>query len=54
MAVFFDLEKEYGRTWKYGVMRDLHRLGLWGRLPMFIKQLLDDRLFEVRMSDTQT
>ena len=36
-AVFFDLEKAYDTTWKYGMMRDLHDLGLRGRLPMFIK-----------------
>ena len=38
-AVFFDLEKAYDTTWKYGIMRDLHDLGLRGRLPMFIKKL---------------
>ena len=36
-AVFFDLEKAYDTTWKYGIMRDLHDLGLRGRLLMFIK-----------------
>ena len=30
-AVFFDLEKTYDTTWKYGIMRDLN-----GRLPHFI------------------
>ena len=28
MALFFDLEKAYDTTWKYGVMRDLYDLGL--------------------------
>jgi len=28
VAVFFDLEKAYDTTWKYGIMRDLHRAGL--------------------------
>ena len=36
-AVFFDLEKAYDTTWKYGIMRDLYDLGLRGRLLMFIK-----------------
>ena len=35
-AVFFDLEKAYDTTWKYGIMRDLSDFGLKGRLPHFI------------------
>jgi hypothetical protein len=28
VAIFFDLEKAYGTTWKYGIMKDLFDLGL--------------------------
>ena len=28
MAVFFDLEKAYEITWKFGIMKDLHSLEL--------------------------
>ena len=28
VAVFFDLEKAYDTTWKYGIMNDLHEIGL--------------------------
>ena len=38
-AIFFDLEKASDTTWEYGIMQDLHDLGLKGRLPMFIKKL---------------
>ena len=34
MSLFFDLEKAYDLTWKYGIHRELHRLGLRGRLPL--------------------
>ena len=43
VAVFFDLEKAYDTTWKHGIMqkhgimKDLHKLGLKGRLPLFSK-----------------
>ena len=37
IAVFFDLEKAYNITWRFGIMKDLHRMGLRGRLPNFIK-----------------
>ena len=28
VAIFFDLERAYDATWKYGIMRDLHQAGL--------------------------
>ena len=51
-AVFFDLEKAYDTTWKYGIMRDLYDLGLRGRLPMFLKNFLFERTFRVRVGST--
>ena len=50
VAVFFDLEKAYDTTWKYGIMKDLHDAGLRGRLPLFIEEFLSDRQFQVRLS----
>ena len=56
-AVFFDLEKAYDTTWKYGIMHDLHEFGLKGRLPTFINNFLSDRNFKVcvgtNLSDSQ-
>ena len=49
VAVFFDLEKAYDTTWKYGILRDLHNTGLRGNLPLFIQNFLDDRTFQVRL-----
>ncbi len=52
VAVFFDLEKAYDTTWKYGIMKDLHDLGLKGHLPDFISNFLKDRQFQVRVGTT--
>ena len=49
VAVFFDLEKAYDTTWRYGI---LHELGLKGRLPVFIKSFLADRCMQVRVRST--
>ena len=49
VAIFFDLEKAYDTTWKYGIMRDLHDAGLRGRLPIFISNFLSNREFMVRL-----
>ena len=40
VAVFFDLEKAYDTTWRHGIMRDLHDLGIRGRLATFIENFL--------------
>ena len=47
VSVFFYLEKAYDRTWKYGIMKDLHGFGLRVRLPNFISGFLKDRSFKV-------
>ena len=28
VSVFFDLEKAYDTTWKYGILKDVHDIGL--------------------------
>ena len=47
VAVFFDLHKAYDTTWKHGILKDLYNKGLRGNLPMFIKNFLSCRHFEV-------
>ena len=49
MAVFFDLQKAYDTTWKYGILQDLHNMGLRGNLPIFIGNFLTDRTFQVHL-----
>ena len=46
---FFDLEKAYETTWQYGIIRDLHRIGLRCRLPVFVSEYLRDRRIRVRI-----
>ena len=45
IAIFFDIEKAYDTTWKYGITKDLENMGLKGKLPIFIKNFLNDRKF---------
>ena len=49
IAVFFDLEKAYDTTWKYGIMKDLYDMNIRGRMPLFIENFLKDRSFNVRL-----
>ena len=52
VGVFFDLEKAYESTWKFGIMRDLHNAGLRGRLPLFIESFLKNWQFHVRLGSS--
>ena len=54
MSVFFDLEKAYDTTWKYGILKDLFDMGLKGRLPIFIENFLSDRNFKVKANSTMS
>ena len=51
VSIFFDLEKAYDTTWKHGIILDLYKTGLRGRLPMFICDFLSDRYFKVRVGN---
>ena len=51
-AVFFDLEKAFDTTWKFGIMKDLHDLNLRGNLPKFIENFLKNRSFHVKVGTT--
>ena len=46
VSIFFDLEKAYDTTWKYGILKDLHEAGLRGRMPAFITKFLENRNLE--------
>ena len=52
VAVYFDLEKAYDTTWKYGIMKDLHDAGLRGHMATFISKFLSNRKFSVRIGGT--
>ena len=45
VSIFFDLEKAYDTTWKYGIMKDLHDMDHRERLPFFIQNFLTERKF---------
>ena len=37
VTIFFDLEKAYDTTWKYGIMKNIHDIGLKGRLAYLFR-----------------
>ena len=52
VGVFFDLETAYDTTWRFEILKDLHDIGLKGRLPMYIKEFLKGRTFKVNVNNS--
>ncbi|GFW07143.1 putative RNA-directed DNA polymerase from transposon X-element [Trichonephila clavipes] len=49
VSIFFDIEKAYDRTWRYGILRTLFNFGFRGNLPTFIKKFLKLRTFRASL-----
>ena len=49
VGLSFDLENFYETTCQYGIIRDLHRIGLRGRLSVFVSEYLRNRRIRVRI-----
>lgn len=52
VGVFFDIEKAYDTTWRYGILRKLRDWGLRGQIPRLIQSFLDKRFFQVRIGNS--
>ena len=52
IVVFFDLEKAYDTTWRFGILKQLHKMGIRGKMIKFIHSFLSDRLIKVRVGNT--
>ena len=51
VGVFFDLEKAYDTTWRYGIIKQLYNKGIRGNMIRFIESFLTDRLIKVRVGN---
>ena len=52
VSIFFDLKKAYDTTWKHGILLDLYKTSLRGRLSMFICDFLSNRYLQVCVGNT--
>ena len=54
ISIFFDIEKAYDMTWRYGILKDIHDTGLRGYMPKFIAEFLKARKFKVKLQNYTT
>jgi hypothetical protein len=48
-CVFFDMEKAYDTTWKFGIVEKLHKSGIRGNLAKYIINFLKNRRFKTKI-----
>ena len=41
-VIIFGIEKSFDTSWKHGILKDLHSMGLRGLLPNFIENFLNN------------
>ena len=51
VGVFFDLEKAYDTTWRFGIIKKLHEMGIQGNMINFISSFLSERYFKVKVGN---
>ena len=54
VSISFDLENAYDTTWRYGILKDLHKTGIKGNMAAFIKNFLSHRTITVRHGNTNS
>ena len=54
VGVFFDLEKAYDTTWRFGILRAMHECGIRGHMAFFILNFLRQRRFTTRLTDVSS
>lgn len=52
IAAFLDIEKAYDMTWRAGLLKKLYGIGLRGNLPIFIANIIQDRSFAVKLTQS--
>ena len=52
IGVFFDMEKAYDTTWRFGILKRLHEMGIRGYMFNFVKSFLSDRSLKVRVGNS--
>ena len=51
VGIFIDLKKSYDTTWRYGILKDMHDMGLRSKLPQYVEQFLINRSFQVSINN---
>ena len=51
VALFFDIQKAYDTTWRYSILKVLYDNNIKGHLPIFIRNFMTERTFQVRMNN---
>ena len=51
VSIFFDIEKAYELTWRFGILMDINAAGIEGKIFDFIQNILKPRSFKVKVNE---
>ena len=51
VSTFFDMGKAYDLTWRHGILMDIHKAGIEGRMFKFIQKKFKLRSFKVKVNE---
>lgn len=54
ISIFFDLQKAYDTTWRYGILKSVHSIGIRGNMAHYIKNFLSNRKFTTKIKNKQS
>lgn len=54
VAICFDLQKAYDRTWRHSILKQIYSWGLRGKLPIILGSFLKNRSFFVRVGTVES
>lgn len=52
VCVLFDLHKAYDTTWRHGILKSIHRMGIRGNMAQYLRQFLSNRSFRVKVQSS--
>jgi len=51
ICVSFDLRKAYDTTWRHGILKAIHNIGIRGNIPILIQEFLSNRSFKTKIGN---
>lgn len=51
LTIFFAFNKEFDMSWRFKILKKLHKFGFRGQLPNYIQNFLLSRYFNIRLGD---
>ena len=49
LSIYYHMEKAYDKTWRHGILKDMHCNEPRGRFPVYITNIMSKRMFKIKI-----